>query len=490
MPAAADSDFVQSLEYNHFTNPHYNVDFKGAGELRINAEGTTYTFTGTRRGSLGSKSGEMKFHAEDIRNVEVNHAIVRFTTGLGKSGRNKVPFVFHLPDERTAHSIAALLPDHKDETHTEAQDFAARLDEIAGPADGGLSLTKIIIGLNVLVFVIMGLLGAGWIQTESMLPYILYGANNGAATTDGEWWRLLTSMFMHFGILHLALNMWALYAAGGFLERILGPRSFLFTYVGAGLAGGFASIAWYGDRVWSAGASGAVFGVFGALLGYVLRQKQAIPRSVYQSMLKSSLSFAGYNILFGLVRPGIDNAAHLGGLAGGFVFAWILALPLNREVRARQSGRRLQLGLVALVLLAATGVATTPRFDYTVSDAMTWNDVNRPFITQEVELQTEQQKTLANLGFPEQATALTQLIETRLIPFYEEWTRSLAPLRLNPEKQTAQARDSLTKILAMKLDNYRQLVADLRAQDPAAISHYEAAEAQVVAAITQMQSGR
>ena len=121
---------------------------------------------------------------------------------------------------------------------------------------------------------------------------------------------------------------------------------------------------------------------------------------------------------------------------------------------------------------------------------MTWNDVNRPFITQEVELQTEQQKTLANLGSPDQIANLTQLIETRLIPFYEEWTRSLAPLRLNPAKQTAKARDSLTKILAMKLDNYRQLVADLRAQNPAAISNYEAAEAQVVAAIAQMQAGR
>lgn len=488
MPDSSLSEFVQDLEFNRFTNSRYNVDFKGSGQLRINAEGTLYTFSGKRRGMFGAKSNEMIFKSEDIQNVVVSDSVVQFKTPLGKSGSKSVPFVFHLPDDSTAQSIAELLPDTKDVPHNEAQDFATSLEMVTGPIDGGLSITKVILALNVFVYVIMGVLGAGWVQTENLMPYILYGANNGAATTNGDWWRLITSMFMHYGILHMALNMWALYAAGGFLERMLGKRCYVLTYLSAGIAGGFASIGWNGDQVWSAGASGAVFGVFGALLGYIVRQKQAIPKSVYKSMLKSSLSFALYNILFGFSRSGIDNAAHLGGLAGGFVIAWLIALPLDRDVRAKQTGRRLQTGLVALAALVAIGVAATPRFDYRVADVMAWQDTNREFTAQEPALQQEQARMLDNLVNPIEIEKFANWLESETIPFYENWTVALTDLKLDPEKHTASVQKILLKIIDIKLTNYRQLIVDLRSGEPDARQRYEAGEELVVAEATRLQN--
>lgn len=487
MPQAPEAEFTQAIEYNQFTNSHYNVDFKGPGLLRIDPAGPTYSFSGKRRRFFGGQAGEMKFDPEDIENVEVIGRIVRFKTSLGKSGHKKVPFVFHLPDQRTAESVAELMPQTKDVAHHESQDFTAKLDEVAGPADGGIAVTKVILGLNVLVFIIMGTLGAGWLQTADMMPYILYGANNGAATTDGEWWRLLTSMFMHFGVLHLALNMWALYQAGHFLERILGRSLYALTYLGAGLVGGFASVLWYGDQVWSAGASGAVFGVFGGLLGYVVRQKQAIPKSVYQSMLRSSLSFAAYNILFGMTRSGIDNAAHVGGLAGGFVFAWLVALPLDREIRARAWGRRLKIGFAALIVTVSVGIAITPRFNYRVSEVIAWTEVSQEFAPREQQLQTQQLELLGRLAEKNESAELVEWVESQAVPFYEERGSAMEDFQLESGKQTSIAQVGLLKIFDLKLGNYRQLVLDLRAGNPAARERYETAEENVITELNSLR---
>lgn len=473
MPAATDQEFIQNIEYNQFFSPRYNVDFEGKGQLRINPETDTFTFSGTRRRG-GSSSNEIVFQTEDIRNVGLINNVIRFTTPLGNSGRKEKPFVFFLPDAPTAKEIAGLLPVTRDEIFLEGQDFAGRLNATSGPHPKGLSVTKVILGLNVLVFTIMGLLGAGWIETKSIMPYILYGANNGAATTDGEWWRLVTSAFMHFGILHLALNMWALFAAGSFLERILGKRCFTLTYLAAGIAGSLASIGWNGDQVWSAGASGAVFGVFGALLGFVIRQKQAIPKSVYQSMLKSSLSFAGYNIVFGFLVPGIDNAAHMGGLAGGFFFAWLLALPLDRQVRNSQTGRRLQIGAVALAGLIAVGISTTPRYDYRVQDEIAWQNANEGFGERNAGIEHKINRTLSMLGNGTSPDEMINLIETEVLPFYSDWRAAIAALPLNPGKRTYQNQQHMLGVFDLQLKAYQQLAHDLRASNPDAMLRFEA----------------
>jgi len=190
------------------------------------------------------------------------------------------------------------------------------------------SVTGVIVALNIAVFVLMaGFLGAGWVEVTDMTPYVRYGANNAAVTMHGQWWRLITSMFMHYGVIHLALNMWALLQAGNLVERLQGRVLYALTYLGSGIGGGLLSIAWHGDKIWSAGASGAIFGVYGALLGRTYRDRLALPKAVLQPLMKSTVIFAGYNLLYGMVNPGIDNADHIGGLATGIALGWLTAPP-------------------------------------------------------------------------------------------------------------------------------------------------------------------
>ncbi len=481
-------ELSHALDYNLYSSAIYNQDFKGPGSLTISSVGPTYTFTGKPRGFFAAKTGSLVFRPEDITNVVVSGRTVQFKTALGKSGKYKHPFAFHLKDAAEAQAVAGLLPTTLDTEFVEGAEFSARLDAVAGPQSTWTSATTLIIALNLVAFVIMGCLGAGWFDVASMMPYILYGANNGAATTDGEWWRLLTSMFTHFGLLHLALNMWALFQVGHFVEKLLGRWPYVLAYLASGLAGGLASIAWHGDQSWSAGASGAVFGVYGMILGYMLREKQAMPRSVYQPMLKSTLTFAGYNILYGLAKSGIDNAAHLGGLAGGLAFGWLLALPLDAGIRARDTARRLQLGAAVLAVVLVLGVVLTPRYDYRIKDILAWEEVNKDFLRDEPGLLKRQAELFATIDDPATHDEYAQWLETKLTPFYESWSQKLAALDLDPAKSTAASRQALVNIFDLRAKSLRYLSNGLRAHDQTAVARFLEDDAKVDAALTALEN--
>ncbi len=449
-----------------------NADFQGQGRLTVHPEGPTYTFTGRARGLFSRRQKEMTFRPEEITNVGLIDRSIVFKTPLGASGRSRRQFVFHLKDAAEAHSVATLLPKTVDEEFLATQDFHARLDHASPPLAGVQSPTNVIILLNAAAFILMGLLGAGWFTPTDILPYVLYGANNGAATTDGGWWRLLTSMFLHYGLLHLLFNMWALFQVGHFLERLLGRDLFILTYLGSGLAGGFASILWHGDQTWSAGASGAVFGVYGALFGYMLRQKQTLPRTLYQSLFNSSLVFASYNLVYGLARAGIDNAAHLGGLVGGLGLGWLLALPVDAAVRRTQTGRRQRLGLAALGLLVIAGVTLTPRFDYNSRDAVLLEFKNEPFAEREAPLFEHHRKSLSGLLTTTDHAAYADWLETELIPFYQGWDDAIASLELKPDRPTSRTRDQMRAIFQLQISSYRHLLTGLRTGEDDAFGLY------------------
>jgi rhomboid protease GluP len=367
----------------------------------------------------------------------------------------------------------------------EAHDFAVKLQSLGPRPNPWTSVTNVIIALNVAVFVVMGFLGAGWFQTASMMPYVLYGANNGAATTDGEWWRLLTSMFMHYGLLHLTLNMWALYQTGHFMERVLGRTSFALMYLASGIVSGFASIFWHGDQSWSAGASGAVFGVYGAILGFMLRERQGLPKFVVQSLTRSTLMFAGYNIFFGLSIKGIDNSAHLGGFAGGVVFGFLLALPLDPAIRIRARATSLIIAVTSLIVLTGLGVAFTPRFDYRVSDELAWEQVMKEFSQGEKQQPHHQLPPLR--GAAEQDAYAAQL-EAGPIPFDTEWIRRLNALPFAPGKSTDRARDLLVRALDLRLQSHQHLAAGLRRHDPQAVVRFQAENVEVAEAINRFNA--
>jgi rhomboid protease GluP len=143
------------------------------------------------------------------------------------------------------------------------------------------------------------------------------GANSPPLTMNGEWWRLGSSMFLHFGLLHIALNMVCLWQ-GRIVEALFGRAQFLAIYVLAGLAGGVASLARDANVV-SAGASGAVFGVYGAFGAFLLLRKRSMPEAVWQTTARGIGMFVVINLIFGLVVPSISMTAHIGGLVFGFL---------------------------------------------------------------------------------------------------------------------------------------------------------------------------
>jgi rhomboid protease GluP len=206
--------------------------------------------------------------------------------------------------------------------HAELVAFHALLREITPR----VRVAPTIVAINVAVFAAMVVTGVSFISPTADAA-LAWGANYGPRTLGGQPWRLVTNVFVHFGIIHLALNMLALWNAGALLERMFGPLAFTALYLAAGLTGSAASLAVH-PQVVSAGASGAVFGVYGALAAFLLRQRGVIPMSVLTRLRGVALSFIAYNILFGFTNKAIDNAAHVGGLLGGAAAGALLARPL------------------------------------------------------------------------------------------------------------------------------------------------------------------
>lgn len=147
------------------------------------------------------------------------------------------------------------------------------------------------------------------------------GANYGPAVRDGQYWRLVTSMFLHGGFLHLILNAWALYQLAGLFELLLGSGRLLVVYFVSGIAGSLASVLW--RDVPSVGASGAIFGVMGALIAFLLKRRENLTPQA-KSLLMQLVIWAGINVFLGASTPGIDNAAHLGGCAAGLAIGFFL----------------------------------------------------------------------------------------------------------------------------------------------------------------------
>ncbi len=228
----------------------------------------------------------------------------------------------------------------------EIEDFRERLAGLTGPPQA----TVLLVGLNVLFFAVMVAAGAGLLRPDPAV-HIRFGSNFGPLTLDGEWWRLGSAVFIHFGALHLAFNMWALWDAGRLVERLYGTGRFVVVYAVSGLAGSIASLAW-NPAVNGAGASGAIFGVFGALLVYLLDRRNGVPVSLVRPMRNSAAVFVALAIAFGWIHPGIDNAAHLGGLAAGALIGALQARPLTPAARAAPDRARpwLAAGVGALLI--------------------------------------------------------------------------------------------------------------------------------------------
>lgn len=190
-------------------------------------------------------------------------------------------------------------------------------------------MTPVLIGICILMFILMYVLGYG---SENTATLLMFGANFQPLVMAGQVWRLLTSVFLHIGIVHLIVNMYSLYIIGRQLETFLGKFKYLIVFLGSGVLGSLLSVVLQPNV--SAGASGAIFGLLGSLLyfGYHYRlylgavlKTQVIPVIIL-------------NLIIGFSLPGIDNFAHIGGLVGGYLITSALGVPGKTKKRDQING--------------------------------------------------------------------------------------------------------------------------------------------------------
>jgi len=219
-----------------------------------------------------------------------------------------------------------------------------------------ITMTHVIFGANIAVFLAMVFASsdpAAFLNPMHQFSAPLsfhFGANYGPDTLAGQWWRLLTYMFLHGSLLHIGFNMWCLWDLGALCESLYGRWTYAAVYVITGVAGGLASLAW-NPGVWSVGASGAIFGLAGALIASFYLGEFSLPSVAIKGTLRSLLFFAGFNLLFGSMLPGIDNSCHIGGLVSGLALGAVVAkLAPQSDAPLRRAS---VVGVVALAVLAA-----------------------------------------------------------------------------------------------------------------------------------------
>ena len=320
-------------------------------------------------------------------------------------------------------------------------------------------VTRGLVVVNAAVFLLLAAVSMNPMQIPSDL-LIRAGGNFAPLVQKGQEWRLLTALFLHGGLLHVGLNMFALHQAGQIIERLFGRAGFALIYVGAGLVGNLASLWWRQGPV-SVGASGAIFGVYGALLAYLMLQRGSVPGEVFREMRSGTLGFIGYSLFAGYSLPGIDNAAHLGGLAGGLLLGAAFAEPVTTSRPVRWLSPRAIGGMLLTLALGSGLWQRTPEVLHTFEIDTAYQQTLQRFSTEEQALLHDQAELMERLRLRRitEAAALDSL-EHDFIPRWDRqitqlaWRKAPEPLEWQRGELVhyATARRDALKALAQALE--------------------------------------
>jgi rhomboid protease GluP len=337
------------------------------------------------------------------------------------------------------------------------------VEQFIGRLDGytpRTPITNFMLAANILVFIAMVVTGVG-ILSPTSADLMRWGANFGPLTMTDQWWRLVTCTFVHGGLIHLGFNMWVLKDAGRFVERLYGSTSFLLLYLFSGIGGSLTTIYW-NPRVISVGASGAIFGVCGALVAYLIRNRHSLPLTVVTSLRGSITSFLFYNILLGFMIPNIDMGAHLGGLAAGFLAGLILARPLTESgVRQRRWAALIFLVLGPLVLLGVAlplrgrvvkGTENLEKIEEVAKDVQE----RKIRILKQFEIQRARHRRgdISNEQF-------ARYVEQQILPEWSKLEEQLADLPVAPKKLQTPLNNE-RELLQKTAEQWKRIIEQLR----------------------------
>lgn len=185
-------------------------------------------------------------------------------------------------------------------------------------------ITYILIFINIVMFVLMYMLGNGSENTNTLIDF---GANYILLTKAGEYYRLITSGFLHIGVIHLLLNMYSLYIVGSQVEYFYGKIKYIIIYLFSLIMGSLFTVALSSVNTVSAGASGAIFGLLGSILYFGIKYRGYIGNSLVNQIVPVVV----LNLIIGFTTPGIGNAAHIGGLIGGYLISMAVGIGIDKK---------------------------------------------------------------------------------------------------------------------------------------------------------------
>jgi len=310
---------------------------------------------------------------------------------------------------------------------------------------------------NIGIWILTVALGASPLDPSAQWLFE-HGGNMGAATLAGEPWRLFTSMFLHSGVLHLAMNMLGLLGGGQLIERLFGRVGFTAIYVIAGLAGSLASALRPDAGIVSVGASGAIFGVLGAVGAYYVLHRERVDQSTLNE-LKGLLACVAYNVIFGLQQSGIDMYAHTGGFVGGLLCGLALARGHDRPPLRRAVATGV-LGVAAVI--AAAFVVPVP-VDEDRAAIMTFASVEKQILARWSELVDQSRAESMT------EAQLADAIEQELLPPWRAGRAAFEQSGAGGPK-----RDVLIDYMRLRQEGWEIMAKGLRASDVPTIKRGQA----------------
>ncbi|MBK7184850.1 MAG: rhomboid family intramembrane serine protease [Ignavibacteria bacterium] len=240
--------------------------------------------------------------------------------------------------------------DNKEETpETEEESWLGTVRALALPSTG-YQATPVLAWANIAVFVVMALAGVSVLSPSAQTLFEWGGAIRAEVVQEGEYWRIITSCFVHAGIIHLLMNLYGLLMVGALLEPIIGWKRIMLSYFLTGTVGALASIA-VNDNVVSVGASGAIFGLYGAFSALLFTDY--FPKDARLQLAQSMGIFLAMNIFAGIKSEGeIDMAGHIGGFVSGLFLGGIYYFSVRDPDNEKRRNTTTILAVVVSMIIA------------------------------------------------------------------------------------------------------------------------------------------
>ena len=418
--------------------------FSGSGRAKVS--GGVLTLWGRPRTLFVWRKRKHEIPLNQIRDVAVSGRLVKFAVDEQPGMR-----VLRMKSRADAQLLAQSLPKRESVTWAQVKQDNEEFSRFMGESRPWVTIS--IIAVNIVIFAAIGLGGGGWSKAKISVLAAL-GGNLGILTTQGEWWRLVTNVFLHSGLMHVAVNMAAFWEAGRVTERLFGHIRYLVVYLLVGTMASIASINWHQDVV-SVGASGAIFGIYGVLLAALVLDHSLLPPTVTQRLRKGALIFVGYALMQSFGQSGVDHAAHIGGLLAGLMLGAALVMP---------RGRAWAVGTLALVL-ALGGVWLGREASLPYADEVAFRTQLPSMLSEEQRL-VERSKDILTVSTNLQAAMVADRIDRELLPDWKHLLDQLAAMNhLLPATQALHA--PLLAYVRLKYESLGLIRDALRNEDEA-----------------------